>query len=131
MAADFASEGLAMLSPPITTIQADVTSDDDVQRVVSIVLERHGRIEVLVAGTAMWADDLAEFFVAEGCSDALNLDGGTSSQLHLRRAGILVEEPGGVPVPVAVGLFVAKEHAEAVPPRGCRSRMGCSATAPR
>jgi len=90
-----------------------------------------GRIEVLVAGTAMWADDLAEFFVAEGCSDALNLDGGTSSQLHLRRAGILVEEPGGVPVPVAVGLFVAKEHAEAVPPRGCRSRMGCSATAPR
>lgn len=53
MAADFASEGLAMLSPPITTIQADVTSDDDVQRVVSIVLERHGRIEVLVNNTAL------------------------------------------------------------------------------
>jgi uncharacterized protein YigE (DUF2233 family) len=84
-----------------------------------------GHIEVLVAGTPLWADDLAEFFVAEGCSDALNLDGGTSSQFYLRRAGIVVEEPGGVPVPVAVGLFVAEEHAEVVPRSGCRSRLAC------
>lgn len=53
VAADFAPEGLATLGPPITTIQADVTSDDDVQRMVSTVLDRHGRIDVFVSNAAL------------------------------------------------------------------------------
>jgi uncharacterized protein YigE (DUF2233 family) len=65
-----------------------------------------GRLKVLVVGTALEASDLAGFLVSEGCRDALNLDGGDSTQLYLRRAGIEVDEPGGDPVPVAVGLFV-------------------------
>ncbi len=85
-----------------------------------------GRIEVLVSSSPILAADLADFFVSEGCVDALNLDGGTSTQLYLRRAGIVVEEPGGVAVPVAVGLFVADAAgAEIVPRSGCLSSLGC------
>lgn len=84
-----------------------------------------GRIEVLVSSSAIRAQDLADFFVSQGCIDALNLDGGTSTQLYLRRAGIVVEEPGGVAVPVAVGLFVADADAEILSRRGCISSLGC------
>ncbi|MBJ92856.1 MAG: hypothetical protein CMP23_00115 [Rickettsiales bacterium] len=85
-----------------------------------------GRIEVLVSPGSIRSDDLAGFFAAEGCSDALNLDGGTSSQLYLRRAGIVVDEPGGVAVPVAVGLFVAAQEAQIEPRRGCAAFRSCS-----
>ncbi len=89
-----------------------------------------GRIEVLISSSPIWAADLAEFFVSEGCVDALNLDGGTSTQFYLRRAGIVVEEPGGVAVPVAVGLFVADADAEIVPRSGCLSSLGCRTAPP-
>jgi len=94
-------------------------------RRTALCVQPDGRIEVLVAGTAVWADDLAAFFAAEGCTDALNLDGGTSTQLYLRRSGIVVEEPGGVAVPVAVGLFVADHEAEIVEGRGCGRPLSC------
>jgi uncharacterized protein YigE (DUF2233 family) len=94
------------------------------RRTALCVKEGH-TIEVLISGGLMRAQDLAEFFVSEGCVDALNLDGGTSTQLYLRRAGIVVEEPGGLAVPVAIGLFVADEDAEIVPRGGCLSSLGC------
>jgi len=77
-----------------------------------------GRLNVLVAGSPLWAGDLAGFLKDQGCTDALNLDGGPSSQLYLSRAGIVVDEPGSSPVPVAVGIFV-KGDAEIVRPRSC------------
>jgi len=77
-----------------------------------------GRLNVLVAGSPLWAADLAGFLEQQGCVDALNLDGGPSSQLYLSRSGIVVDEPGSSPVPVAVGIFV-KGDAEIVRPRGC------------
>ena len=94
-------------------------------RRTALCVQEGGRIEVLVSARAIWAQDLANFFAAEGCVDALNLDGGTSTQLYLRRAGIVIDEPGGVPVPVAIGLFVADEDAEIVPRRDCLSSLGC------
>ena len=79
---------------------------------------KDGRVRVLVAGMPLWAADLAEFLDGQACVDALNLDGGPSSQLYLRRAGIVVDEPGGLPIPVAVGVFV-RGNAEINRPRGC------------
>jgi uncharacterized protein YigE (DUF2233 family) len=63
------------------------------------------KLAVLPSNTAAAA--LAAFLEGLGCEDALNLDGGPSTQLHLQRAGIVVDEPGGWPVPVALGVFVA------------------------
>ena len=94
-------------------------------RRTALCVKEGDMVEVLVSGGLMRAQDLAEFFVSEGCTDALNLDGGTSTQLYLRRAGIVVEEPGGLAVPVAIGLFVADEDAEIVPRGGCLSSLGC------
>ncbi|HEY3122270.1 MAG TPA: phosphodiester glycosidase family protein [Vicinamibacteria bacterium] len=40
-----------------------------------------------------------------GLVDALNLDGGGSTQLHLRAAGFEQDERGIWPVPIAIGVF--------------------------
>ena len=48
LAADVNPEHLASLGPSVTTVQADIASDDGVERMVSTVLDQHGRIDVLI-----------------------------------------------------------------------------------
>ena len=113
------------VGPRLLVDGAPLTLKRQSARRTALCVQSDGRIEVLVAGTAVWADDLAAFFAAEGCTDALNLDGGTSTQLYFRRSGIVIEEPGGVSVPVAVGRFVAADEAQIVKQRGCRGPLAC------
>ncbi len=87
-------------------------------RRTALCILRSGGLEVMVVGSPVLASEFASFLQAEGCVDALNLDGGPSSQLYVSRAGIVVDEPGGSPVPVAVGLFV-EGSAEIAPSPGC------------
>jgi uncharacterized protein YigE (DUF2233 family) len=79
-----------------------------------------GKVELLVTRRATTLDALAQFLAAEGCVDALNLDGGPSSQLFLGRAGVSIDVPGGWGVPIALGVFV--EGVADIRPerRGCR-----------
>jgi NAD(P)-dependent dehydrogenase (short-subunit alcohol dehydrogenase family) len=59
IAAGLEAEGatvvVADLNPPDGGIRADVSSDEDVARMVSEVLERHGRIDVLVNNAGLYA----------------------------------------------------------------------------
>ncbi len=53
-------------------------------------------------------EDLAATLISLGARDALNLDGGPSSQLWARGPGELtVDQPGGTPVPVSLGVMAA------------------------
>ncbi|MGH7769063.1 MAG: phosphodiester glycosidase family protein [Candidatus Binatia bacterium] len=62
-------------------------------------------------GGLTWVE-LQEFFGAAEwqvqTSDLLNLDGGGSTQLHVKGAQFEEYVPGTVEVPVAIGLFAAK-----------------------
>jgi uncharacterized protein YigE (DUF2233 family) len=78
-----------------------------------------GKIQLLVTTRATTLDALARFLAAEGCVDALNLDGGPSSQLFLGRSGVRIDVPGGSPVPVALGVFVEGAADIQPPKRGC------------
>jgi NAD(P)-dependent dehydrogenase (short-subunit alcohol dehydrogenase family) len=59
IARGFAAEGaevvIADLNPPEGGIRADVSSEDDVQRMVDETLARHGRIDVLVNNAGLYA----------------------------------------------------------------------------
>ena len=80
-----------------------------------------GRVELLVVPGSVQASALAEFLAAQGCSDALNLDGGPSTQLYLRREGTVVDVPGAYGVPIALGVFeVEGAEIEASKGRSCR-----------
>lgn len=84
-------------------------------------ITRDGRVVALVSAdfAPIGADDLAATLVDLGAVDALNLDGGPSSQLHVRLpGGEVVDQPGGTPVPVALGIFADP------PPR--EATFGCS-----
>jgi len=74
-------------------------------RRTALCTKSSGKVIALVAGTSVGASDLAAYFVASGCKDALNLDGGPSSQLFVRSGGLEVEEEGGTGVPIALGVF--------------------------
>ena len=90
-------------------------------RRTAVCTKSSGRVLALVAGQSVGAADLATYLAKEGCENALNLDGGPSSQLFVNSGGLEVEEPGGTGVPVALGVF-AKRPAEerSSPRRGCR-----------
>jgi exopolysaccharide biosynthesis protein len=76
------------------------------------------RVQVAVVDQSLDASRLAAFLAEQGCVDALNLDGGGSSQLYLKSATAEVDVPGDDPIPVAVGFF-ARGTAEIQPRRGC------------
>ncbi len=80
-----------------------------------------GRVALVVVDDSVAATELAGWFVAQGCTDALNLDGGPSSQLYLSRGGVVVDVPGGWPVPVALGIFDVGA-ADIAPEAGCGCR---------
>jgi len=80
-----------------------------------------GRVALLVVDDSVLASDVAAWFAAQGCTDALNFDGGPSSQLYLERGGVIVDVPGGDPVPVALGVF-AIDAADLAPAGGCGCR---------
>lgn len=68
------------------------------------------------------ATSLARWLAKEGCADALNLDGGPSTQLYFHSGSDEVEELGGVPIPVALGVFVDDADIEVEGRRGCGGR---------
>jgi uncharacterized protein YigE (DUF2233 family) len=85
----------------------------DVPRLKHQVAERtavcaRGREVLLVVATAAESTAFARFLAAPtaegglGCRDALNLDGGSSTQLHARLPGLALSEPGGWGVPNAL-----------------------------
>jgi len=113
------------VGPRLVVDGAAIPLKRQIARRTALCVLADGRVEVVVAGNAIWAGDLAAFFVAQGCTSALNLDGGTSTQLYLARSGIAVDEPGGVAVPVAVGLFLDEEEVQAPDPRGCQLPRSC------
>ncbi len=80
-----------------------------------------GRLKAAVVDQSVVAGRLASFLREQGCVDALNLDGGGSTQLYLKSASAEVDVPGGDPVPVALGVF-ARGTAEINSRRSC----GCS-----
>lgn len=75
-------------------------------RRTAVCVTGEGAIKLAVLPSTTAAANLAALLEGLGCTDALNLDGGPSTQLHLSRAGVVVDEPGGWPVPVALGVFV-------------------------
>ncbi len=77
-----------------------------------------GRVEVAVVDQIVEASRLAAFLAEQGCVDALNLDGGGSTQLYLKSATAEVDVPGHDPIPVALGFF-ARGTAEIHGRRGC------------
>jgi uncharacterized protein YigE (DUF2233 family) len=70
-----------------------------------------GKITLVATAGPVVLDDFAAFLAADvasgglGCRDALNLDGGPSTQLHVDRAGSPVGVQGRDEVPVFVGVF--------------------------
>lgn len=80
-----------------------------------------GRLKVAVVDHGLDFNALAAFLTNQGCQDALNLDGGGSTQMYLKRASAEVDVRGGDPVPVALGFF-ARGTTEIRGRRGC----GCS-----
>jgi len=49
--------------------------------------------------------DFARALKAWGCVDALNLDGGPSSQMYVEAGEVKVDVPGGYPVPNALAIL--------------------------
>ena len=89
-------------------------------RRTAICTRADGRVLAMVVGNMVLASDVARFFAEQGCSDALNLDGGPSSQLWLKSGGVAVEVSGGTGVPVALGVFPGRPAEQrARPERGC------------
>lgn len=75
-------------------------------------------LRVLVSEGPLAAASLAARFVDDRCKDALNLDGGPSAQLAWRGPQGIEELAGGVPVPIAMGLFTSSAVVDE-PARGC------------
>ncbi|MCO4768546.1 MAG: phosphodiester glycosidase family protein [Deltaproteobacteria bacterium] len=90
-------------------------------RRTAVCTKSSGKVVALVTADSVGAADLAKYLTGLGCKNALNLDGGPSSQLVVRSGGLQVDEPGGTPVPIALGVF-AKRPAEERRERGggCR-----------
>jgi len=90
------------------------------RRTAACVLD-DGRVELVVVSASVLASDLASYLRTSGCRDALNLDGGPSTQLYLKRGDVEVNVTGGTPVPIALGVFEVAE-AEITPTGGCACR---------
>lgn len=87
-------------------------------RRTALCLLPDGRVEVAVVDQSVDASRLAGFLAGQGCVDALNLDGGGSTQLYLKSATAEVDVPGHDPIPIALGFF-ARGTAEIRGRRGC------------
>ncbi len=74
-------------------------------RRTALCVHKDGGILVLVADGDLAATPMAEFLRVRGCVDALNLDGGPSSQLSVAGPEHTLEVAGGLPVPIAMGAF--------------------------
>lgn len=85
----------------------------------AVCVRPDGKVDLVVVERAVSLAGLARFLVDEGCRDAMNLDGGPSTQLFLDRAGVRVDVPGGTPVPIALGVFVEGAADIAPAPKGC------------
>ena len=78
-----------------------------------------GDVLALVTGNAVEAADLARWLADQGCVDALNLDGGPSSQLWVRSGEVAVDVPGGTGFPIGVGVFPGQPAARQTRSGGC------------
>ena len=85
----------------------------------AVCVRNDGKVDLVVVERAVSLAGLARFLADEGCRDAMNLDGGPSTQLHLDRAGVRVEVPGGTPVPIALGVFLEGPADIEPAPKGC------------
>ena len=89
-------------------------------RRTAICTRADGTVLALVVGNAVLAADIARFLAESGCRDALNLDGGPSTQLFVKSGGVAVEVSGGTGVPVALGVFPGRPAEQrARPQAGC------------
>ncbi len=74
-------------------------------RRTAVCTKSSGKVVALVAGVSVGASELASYLASIGCTNALNLDGGPSSQLFVSSGGVQIEEPGGTGIPIALGVF--------------------------
>ncbi len=88
-------------------------------RRTAVCVTKTGGVLALVTHGAVQASALADFLKTEGCIDALNLDGGPSSQMWVSSGDVAMHEPGGTAVPIAVGVFPGRPAAESKPGGGC------------
>lgn len=90
-------------------------------RRTAVCTKSSGKVVALVTGTSVEASVLARYLADIGCKDALNLDGGPSSQIFVKSGGVQHEEEGGTGIPIALGVF-PKRPAEERESRGggCR-----------
>lgn len=74
-------------------------------RRTALCVQDPSHLRVVVVDHSLEANALTAALKGLGCQDALNLDGGGSSQLYLARAGATIDVPGDEPIPVALGFF--------------------------
>jgi len=86
-------------------------------RRTAVCTKSSGKVVALVSAASVPAADLARYLAAQGCVNALNLDGGPSSQLFVNSGDLQVDVPGGTGVPIALAVF-PKRPAEERPAKG-------------
>lgn len=69
----------------------------------TVIALREGR-PLLIRTGPIGLRELADQLVSIGISDAINLDGGPSSQLHARIGAVAIDRPGAKPVPYGIGF---------------------------
>jgi citronellol/citronellal dehydrogenase len=87
--ADVLDATAARLGPSASTVAGDIRSDDDAERIVETVLERHGRLDLLVNNAGGQYFVPAEAIAAKGWQAVMRLNvGGTTrmSELAVERA---------------------------------------------
>ena len=110
------------VGPRLVVDRVPVSLKPQSARRTAMCLQDAEHLLVLVTDAELQASDLASLFVAHRCQDALNLDGGPSTQLVARLPGRTIDLRGGWPVPVAIGIF-----AEGGPTPATDSGCACSA----
>ena len=88
-------------------------------RRTALCVQAGGGVLALVTSGSVQASALATWMKEQGCVDALNLDGGPSSQMWVKSGSVAVHEPGGTAVPIAVGVFPGQPASRSEPSGGC------------
>lgn len=88
-------------------------------RRTAMCVRADGSVLALVTSSAVQAGVLAKFLADQKCVDALNLDGGPSSQMWVKSGDVSVNEVGGTPVPIAVGVFPGRPATKQENGGGC------------
>jgi uncharacterized protein YigE (DUF2233 family) len=84
---------------------------DEVSRKSAVGINWQGEIVIVASGQAIGIHKLAQIFLTPenqgglDCPDALNLDGGASSQFYMNAPGLKLTLPGFSAVPVGLGVF--------------------------